>query len=176
MEPAEGARYIAREIAGAKYVELEGVDNPPWAGDWNSIIDEIEEFLTGIRRAPEPDRVLSTVLFTDIVGSTEQLAQIGDGPWKGLLAQHDELAKAEIQQARGTYVNSNGDGVLATFDGPARAVRCATAIGGAIRPLGIEIRAGCHTGEIELARDDRSAGRHGATPGLSVPFSSTVSG
>ena len=153
VEPVEGARYIAREIAGAKYVELEGVDAPPWAGDSNAIIDEIEEFLTGIRRAPEPDRVLSTVLFTDIVGSTEQLARIGDGPWKGLLAQHDDLAKAKIQQARGTYVDSAGDGVLARFDGPARAVRCATAIGEAVRPLGIEIRAGCHTGEIELAGD-----------------------
>ncbi len=151
VEPVEGARYIAREIAGAKYVELEGVDAPPWAGDSNAIIDEIEEFLTGIRRTPEPDRVLSTVLFTDIVGSTEQLARIGDGPWKGLLAQHDDLAKAKIQQARGTYVDSAGDGVLARFDGPARAVRCATAIGEAVRPLGIEIRAGCHTGEIELA-------------------------
>ena len=110
-------------------------------------------FLTGIRRAPEPDRVLSTVLFTDIVGSTEQLAQIGDGPWKRLLAQHDELTKAKIQEARGTYVDSAGDGVFARFDGPARAVRCATAIGGVMRPLGIEIRAGCHTGEVELAGD-----------------------
>jgi pimeloyl-ACP methyl ester carboxylesterase len=153
VEPVEGARYIARRITGAKYVELEGVDAAPWAGDWNAIIDEIEEFLTGIRRAPEPDRVLSTVMFTDIVGSTEQLARIGDGPWKDLLARHDELAKAEIQQARGTYVDSAGDGVFATFDGPARAVRCATAIGEAIRPLGIEIRAGCHTGEVERAGD-----------------------
>ena len=153
VEPVEGARYIVREIPGAKYVELEGVDNPPWAGDSNAIVDEIEEFLTGIRRVPEPDRVLSTVLFTDIVGSTEQLARIGDKPWKDLLTRHDELAKAEIEQARGIYVDSTGDGVFATFDGPARAVRCATAIGGAIRPLGIEIRAGCHTGEIELAGD-----------------------
>jgi class 3 adenylate cyclase len=153
VEPVEGARYIAREIVGAKYVELEGVDAPPWAGDSNAIIDEIEEFLTGIRRTPEPDRVLSTVLFTDIVGSTEQLARIGDKPWKDILARHDELSKAEIERARGTYVDSTGDGVFARFDGPARAVRCAMAIGGAIRPLGIEIRAGCHTGEIELAGD-----------------------
>jgi pimeloyl-ACP methyl ester carboxylesterase len=151
VEPVEGARFIAREIPGAKYVELEGVDNPPWAGDSNAIVDEIEEFLTGIRRVPEPDRVLSTVLFTDIVGSTEQLARIGDEPWKDLLARHDELAKTEIQQARGTYVDSTGDGVFATFDGPARAVRCATALSKVMRPLGIEIRAGCHTGEIELA-------------------------
>lgn len=165
-EPVEGARYIARKIAGAKYVELEGVDAPPWAGDWNAIIDEIEEFVTGIRRAPEPDRVLSTVMFTDIVGSTEQLARIGDGPWKDLLARHDELAKAEIQRARGTYVDSAGDGVLATFDGPARAVRCATAIGGAIRRLGIEIRAGCHTGEIELAG--------GAVRGIAVHIGARV--
>jgi pimeloyl-ACP methyl ester carboxylesterase/class 3 adenylate cyclase len=152
-EPVEGARYIAREVPGAKYVELEGVDSPPWAGDSSAIVDEIEEFLTGIRRAPEQDRVLSTVLFTDIVGSTEQLARIGDKPWKDLLARHDELSKAEVEQARGTFVDSTGDGVFAMFDGPARAVRCATAIGGAVRPLGIEIRAGCHTGEIELAGD-----------------------
>ncbi len=152
-DPVEGARYIASEVPGAKYVELEGVDSPPWAGDSSAIADEIEEFLTGMRRAPEPDRVLSTVLFTDIVGSTEQLARIGDKPWKDLLARHDELSKAEVEQARGTYVDSTGDGVFATFDGPARAVRCARAIGGAIRPLGIEIRAGCHTGEIELAGD-----------------------
>jgi class 3 adenylate cyclase len=152
-EPVEGARYVAREIPGAKYVELEGVDSPPWAGDSRAIVDEIEEFLTGIRRGAEPDRVLSTVLFTDIVGSTEQLARIGDKPWKDLLARHNELSKAEVEQARGTFVDSTGDGVFATFDGPARAVRCATAIGGAIRPLGIEIRAGCHTGEIELAGD-----------------------
>ena len=154
VEPVEGARFIAREISGAKYVELEGADSPPWAGDSDSIVDEIEEFLTGIRRVAEPDRVLSTVLFTDIVGSTEQLVRIGDEPWKDLLARHDQLAKAEIEEARGTYVNSTGDGVFATFDGPARAVRCAAAIGGAIRSLGIEIRAGCHTGEIELAGND----------------------
>jgi pimeloyl-ACP methyl ester carboxylesterase/class 3 adenylate cyclase len=152
-DPVEGARFIAREVPGAKYVELEGVDSPPWAGDSSAIVDEIEEFLTGMRRAPEPDRVLSTVLFTDIVASTEQLARIGDKSWKELLARHDELSKAEVEQARGTYVDSTGDGVLARFDGPARAVKCATAIGGAIRPLGIEIRAGCHTGEIELAGD-----------------------
>jgi class 3 adenylate cyclase len=152
-DPVEGARYIARNVPGAKYVELEGNDSPPWAGDSSAIVDEIEEFVTGMRRAPEPDRVLSTVLFTDIVGSTEQLARIGDKPWKEVLARHGELSQAEIQRARGTYVDSTGDGVFARFDGPARAVRCAMAIGGAVRPLGIEIRAGCHTGEIELEGD-----------------------
>jgi pimeloyl-ACP methyl ester carboxylesterase len=153
VEPVEGARYIAREITGAKYVELEGVDAPPWAGDWNSIVDEIEEFLTGMRRVPEPDRVLSTVLFTDIVGSTERAAELGDAAWKELLAQHDDVTRRAIEGHRGRFVDAAGDGVFATFDGPARAVRCATAIAGAVRPLGVEIRAGCHTGEVELAGD-----------------------
>ena len=124
VEPVEGARYIAREIPGAKYVELEGVDAPPWAGDSNAIIDEIEEFLTGIRRAPEPDRVLSTVLFTDIVGSTEKSRGSATRRWKGLLGITTTW-RGRDPTAPGTYVESAGDGVLARFDGPARAVRCA---------------------------------------------------
>jgi class 3 adenylate cyclase len=147
-------RYIARQIPGAKYVELEGADSPPWAGDTEALVDEIQEFLTGVRRLPETDRVLATVLFTDIVDSTERAGALGDSKWRQLLAAHDERAREEIVRHRGTYVKSTGDGLLARFDGPARAVRCARSIGRVVRPLGIEIRAGCHTGEIELVGDD----------------------
>jgi class 3 adenylate cyclase len=118
------------------------------------LLGEVEEFLTGARHIPELDRVLATVLFTDIVGSTERVAALGDVRSKELLAVHDERAKAEIERYRGRYVNSTGDGLLATFDGPARAVRCAQAIAESVRDVGIEIRAGCHTGEIELVDND----------------------
>jgi class 3 adenylate cyclase len=152
-EPVEGARYLARQIPAARYVELEGVDAPPWWGDSAAVVGEIQEFLTGTRRAPETDRVLATVMFTDIVSSTELLSSLGDARWKDVIAQHDERAREEIERHRGRYVDSTGDGILATFDGPARAVRCAQAIGGAVRSLGLTVRAGCHTGEVELADD-----------------------
>ncbi len=154
VEPVEGARFVAGQIVGAKYVELEGNDSPPWAGDSDALVDEIQEFLTGARPAPETDRVLATVLYTDIVSSTETLSSLGDARWKKLIAQHDDRARREIERHRGRYVNSTGDGMLATFDGPARAVRCAQAIGDTVRELGLEVRAGCHTGEVELAGDD----------------------
>jgi class 3 adenylate cyclase/pimeloyl-ACP methyl ester carboxylesterase len=153
-EPVEGARFIAQQIPGAKYVELEGVDSPPWAGDSESIVDEIQEFLTGIRSVPKSDRVLSTVLFTDIVGSTERAGALGDSKWRELLTAHDDRTRTEIDRHRGTFVKSTGDGILATFDGPARGVRCAQAIGSSVGELGIEIRAGLHTGEVELIGDD----------------------
>ena len=110
--------------------------------------------MTGARATEQGDRVLATVLFTDIVGSTEKAAELGDARWKEVLADHDERAKAEIDRFRGRYVNTTGDGLLATFDGPARAVRCAEAIVEAVGPLGLEIRAGCHTGEVELHGDN----------------------
>jgi class 3 adenylate cyclase len=113
----------------------------------------VEAFLTGERHAPSLDRILSTVLFTDIVGSTQRLAELGDARWADLLAHHDHLARREIERHRGRYIDAAGDGLLATFDGPARAVRCAQALGAALRELGLNIRAGCHTGEIELAGD-----------------------
>jgi class 3 adenylate cyclase len=118
------------------------------------IADEIEEFLTGVRPAPEPDRVLATVLFTDIVGSTERAAEIGDRRWHDLLDNHNKIAHREITRFRGRGIKSTGDGVLATFDGPGRGVRCAWAICDSVRPLGIELRAGLHTGECELMGDD----------------------
>lgn len=146
----EGGRDLADRIAGARFVELPGTDSFPWAGDQEPLLAEVASFVTGSRAAEEIHRVLATVLFTDIVGSTEKATALGDARWKELLAAHDERAKAEIERFRGRYVNTTGDGLLATFDGPARAVRCATAIVEALRPLGLEIRAGCHTGEIEL--------------------------
>jgi class 3 adenylate cyclase len=146
----EAGRHLAQGIADASFVELPGDDHLPWVGDADAVLGEIEHFLTGAQPRPEAHRVLATVLFTDIVGSTEQLSGFGDARWKETLAAHDDRAKAQIERHHGTYVNSTGDGFLATFDGPARAVRCAQAIADAVRPLGLEIRAGCHTGEIEI--------------------------
>jgi class 3 adenylate cyclase len=147
-------RFLASKIPGARLVELPGADYQPWAGESEALLGEVEEFLTGVRRVPESDRVLATVLFTDIVDSTKKAVALGDAVWKELLAKHGERAMAEITKHRGTYIHTTGDGLLATFDGPARAVRCAQAIGSATLDLGVEIRAGCHTGEIELAGDD----------------------
>ena len=144
-------RYIAERIPGAKYVELDGVDHFPFEGDADAALDEVEEFLTGSRRQRETDRVLATVLFTDIVGSTERAAELGDRSWSALLGEHHALVRDQLGQFRGKEVRIAGDGFLATFDGPARAIRCACAIRDGVRGLGLEIRAGLHTGEIELA-------------------------
>jgi len=152
--PAEAGRDLADRIPGARFVELPGVDSYPWAGEQEPLLAEIEAFVKGSRPSAGSDRVLATVLFTDIVGSTQKAGELGDARWKELLADHDERAKAEIELSRGRYVHTTGDGLLATFDGPARAVRCAEAIVEAVRPLGLEIRAGCHAGEIELDGDD----------------------
>lgn len=146
----EHGRYLASRIPGAKYVELEGIDHIPFVGDADGVIDEIEEFLTGVRPAPEPDRMLATILFTDIVGSTEMAAALGDYRFRDLLERHHAIVRHEIARHRGNEVDTTGDGFLATFDGPARAIRCALAASDAVRPLGIEIRAGLHTGEVEL--------------------------
>ena len=153
----EEGRWIAEQIPGASFVELEGIDHPPWAGDQDALLREIARFL-GVRYEPVvADRVLATVLFTDIVGSTEHLAAVGDARWKELLASHDEIVKREIERHRGRYIDSTGDGMLATLDGPALAVRCAEEIGEAVRPLGVAVRAGVHTGEVERV-DERLRG------------------
>jgi len=149
--PVESGRYLAEHIPEATYVEVPGHDHFPFVGDIDSIVDEIEEFLTGSRRVREPDRVLATVLFTDIVGSTRLAAELGDRRWTELLAEHHRLVRAELDRHRGKLARIEGDGMLSTFDGPARAVRCASAIRDAVRGLGIEIRAGLHTGELEVA-------------------------
>jgi class 3 adenylate cyclase len=146
-------RYLAEHIPGARYVEVPGADYFPFVGDVDAILAEIEEFLTGVRRGPEADRVLATVLFTDIVGSTEHAAELGDRRWRDLLERHDALVRHELESFRGREVDTAGDGFWPRFDGPARAIRCALAVRESVRSLGFEIRAGLHTGEIELAGD-----------------------
>jgi pimeloyl-ACP methyl ester carboxylesterase len=149
---AEG-RYLADRIPGAKFVEMAGDDHWISAGDVDALADEIEEFVTGTRPIPEPDRVLATVLFTDIVGSTQRAVELGDHRWRELLGAHDAAVRRELERFRGREVDTAGDGFLATFDGPARAVRCALSIGSAVQELGIDVRAGIHTGECELDGD-----------------------
>ncbi|MGJ7510996.1 adenylate/guanylate cyclase domain-containing protein [Variovorax sp. GT1P44] len=144
------SQYMSERIAGAKLVELHGIDHLPWGCDSEIILDEIEEFLTGARLGVEADRLLVTVLFTDIVKSTERAAQLGDRGWHDLLESHHALVRRELERYRGREIDTAGDGFLATFDGPARAVRCACAISREVRSLGLEIRAGLHTGECEV--------------------------
>ncbi len=150
----EGSRFMAERIPGAKYVELSGRDHVPMLGDADAILDEIEEFLTGTRLGAETDRALLTVLFTDIVGSTERAAELGDRRWRDLLDSHRAVMRHELARYRGREVATTGDGFLATFDGPARAIRCAIGAREAVRQLGLEIRAGLHTGECELLGED----------------------
>jgi pimeloyl-ACP methyl ester carboxylesterase len=150
----EEGRYLASRIPGARFVELAGDDHFPWAGDQDALLDEVEEFLTGVRPGPEHDRVLSTVLFTDIVGSTERASEIGDHRWRDLLAGHNAVVREALRRFRGQEVKTIGDGFLATFDGPARGIRCAAAARDQVTDLGIQIRAGLHTGECELMDGD----------------------
>jgi class 3 adenylate cyclase/pimeloyl-ACP methyl ester carboxylesterase len=151
---AAQGRYLAEHIPGARYVELPGVDNFIWAGDQDATIDEIQAFITGVRPAPTPRRALVTVLFTDIVGSTRRAAEVGDRAWRRLLDEHAGVTRRLLDRFEGRQVKNVGDGVLATFDGPARAVRCAAAIRDGVAELGLDLRAGLHTGEIELQEDD----------------------
>ena len=149
------SEYLAEHIPGARLVELPGHDNLIVSGDTDSLLDEIEEFITGERPSSrEPDRALATVMFTDIVGGTERAAEIGDRRWRDLLETHYAVIRNQIDRFRGREVKTMGDGFLATFDGPARAIRCATASTDAIRALGLDIRAGLHTGEVEVMGDD----------------------
>jgi class 3 adenylate cyclase len=147
-------RFVADHIKGARCVEVPGVDVLPFAGDSGAVLDAIEEFLTGQLPPPQIDRALVTVLFTDLVDSTREAARLGDRRWRELLATHDAIVRDELDRYRGRAVKFTGDGVLATFDGPARAIRCAGAIRDAIEPLGLQVRCGLHTGEIELRGDD----------------------
>jgi pimeloyl-ACP methyl ester carboxylesterase len=154
IAPVEGARLMAEQIPNARYVELEGTDHVPFTGDFNPVLDEMEEFLTGTRRPRQLDRVLATVMFTDIVDSTKRAAEAGDRDWRELLLRHDELTRRQLDRFRGREVKTLGDGFLATFDGPARAIECACAIRDGVQPIGLEVRAGLHTGECELAGGD----------------------
>ena len=148
-----GARWMAKQIPGARYVELPGDNHLIWA-DPDPIFDAVEEFVTGVPPAAVPDRMLMTVLFTDIVGSTEVAASLGDEAWRRKLDRHDEIVRRYVQRYQGREIKAIGDGFLAAFDGPARAVRCAQAIAAAVAALDLEIRAGAHTGEVEVRGDD----------------------
>jgi class 3 adenylate cyclase len=162
-----GSRYMAERIPGAKYVELPGAEHLWFFGDQDAVLDEIEEFLTGARQAVEHDRVLATVMFTDIVGSTERAASMGDRGWRELLSSHEEVVRGELERFRGQEVKTLGDGFLATFDGPARGIRCARAICERVEGLGIQVRAGLHAGECEL--------RNGDVTGIAVHTAARVS-
>jgi len=150
----EASRYVAEHIEGARYVELPGEDLFFFVGDTAPLLDAIEEFVTGRISSHDVDRVLATVLFTDIVRSTDQVARMGDRRWSELLVTHDGLTRAELDRFRGREITTTGDGFLAVFDGPGRAVRCACAIRDAVRAIGIQMRVGLHTGEIEQHGDD----------------------
>jgi class 3 adenylate cyclase len=153
--PIPLARELAAAIPGAKMVEQSGRNHAPWIGDPDALVDAVEAFLTGARHVdPEPDRMLATVLFTDIVGSTELAARMGDADWRQLLERHDALIREEVEAHRGRVVKTTGDGMLAVFDGPARAIRCAEAARDALDEIDVPIRAGVHTGECEAMGDD----------------------
>jgi pimeloyl-ACP methyl ester carboxylesterase len=146
----EEGRWLAERVLGSRFVELPGEDHFPWIGDQDAILDEVQEFLTGVPPVSDVDRVLTTLLFTDIVGSTELAVRLGDRAWKELLEQHHSLVRKELARFRGCEVDAAGDGFFLRFDGPARAIRCACNIRDGLRQIGIEIRAGLHTGEVEL--------------------------
>jgi len=150
----EEGRYIASKIPDAKLVELHGADHFFYAGDTEPILQEIEEFVTGFRAAVMADRVLATVLFTDIVASTDTAAEVGDRRWRELVDRHNRIVRADLAKWRGREVNTTGDGFVATFDSPARAIACAQAIAADVATLGLEVRCGVHTGEVETLGDD----------------------
>ncbi|MFY9614765.1 MAG: adenylate/guanylate cyclase domain-containing protein [Candidatus Dormiibacterota bacterium] len=154
MVPVALGRYIADNVSGAKFLELEGSDHLFFAGDPDQIVDAVEEFLTGARHAPEPTRRLATVLFTDIVGSTERASSLGDETWRTTLERHDAMVRRALARFSGREIKSTGDGFLAIFEGPTAAIRCAESIRGGAMGLGLDVRIGIHTGEIELMGDD----------------------
>ena len=155
LTPVDAGRYLAEHIPGAKYIEMPGTDHMVTDTETQDFIaDEIEEFITGTRRHLEPDRVLATVMFTDIVRSTERAAELGDSRWRELLSSYYAVLRKELNAFRGHEVNTVGDGLLATFDGPNRAIRCACSARERLRPLGLQVRSGLHTGECELIGDD----------------------
>jgi class 3 adenylate cyclase len=166
--PVGNARYAAEHIPGARLLEQPGEDHLPWLGDADGMLDAIEEFVTGSRHHVDEDRILATVLFTDIVDSTRLAAEAGDRRWRELLDAHDEISGREVERFRGRRVKTTGDGMLAVFDGPARGVRCAEAVLDGLAELGVEIRAGLHVGECELRGDD--------VGGLAVHIGARVAG
>ena len=147
-------RWLAAHLPAARYVELPGADHVAWLGDSDAIADEAEELLTGVRRAPQATRVLATVLFSDIASSTQRAAAIGDGEWRRVLDGHDDMVRRLLRRFAGREVKATGDGFMATFDGPARAIQCAVAIRDGARQLGLDVRVGLHCGEVELRGAD----------------------
>ena len=152
--PVAFGRYLAQHIADARFVEIEGIDHRYYQGNADGMLSAVQEFVTGEHEAPEDDRVLATVLFTDIVGSTEKATSLGDRAWGDLLVRHHAVVRREIAHFRGREIATAGDGFLALFDGPARGVRCGLAVRDAVRPLGLEVRAGLHTGECVRMGED----------------------
>jgi len=150
----QAARWVADQIGGARFAEVPGRDLASWVGDTDALIDEVEGFVTGVKGGTSSERVLATILFTDLVGSTQRAADLGDSRWKELLASHQTIVRAELAKHRGREIDTAGDGFFAIFDGPARAVRCARAAIDAVRSLDLEVRAGVHTGEVEVSRGD----------------------
>jgi class 3 adenylate cyclase len=150
-EDVEGARFIADHVPGARLVEVAGADAYPWGDNADVVLAEIEEFLTGMRPVVDPDRVLSTVVFTDIVGSTDLVVTMGDRAWRDVLERHQDDVRRLLSEFRGREIDTAGDGFFATFDGPARAVRCAEGIAASAVAIGLQVRAGVHTGEVELS-------------------------
>jgi pimeloyl-ACP methyl ester carboxylesterase len=146
----ENARWLARNVEGSRYVELAGADHLPWI-DGDDLLDEMQEFLTGVREPAEPERMLATVLFTDIVGSTDRARELGDRRWRDLLDRHNDIVRRDLERFRGVEIDTAGDGFFATFDGPARAIRCARSIVENVRGIGLDVRSGLHTGECELS-------------------------
>jgi pimeloyl-ACP methyl ester carboxylesterase len=151
--PFGQAQWLAEQIEGARFVELEGRDHVPWFDVADQVVTEVREFLTGFREAPEPEKALATVLFTDIVGSTDRARELGDTEWTALLEQHHATVRSVLAQYRGREIDTAGDGFLATFDGPARGIRCARAVVEALDGIGIQARSGLHTGEVEVVGD-----------------------
>ena len=164
----EEGRWLAARIPGARFVELPGDDHMPWVGDQDGVLDETQAFLTGMRPAPDVSRVLATILFTDIVESTRRAHELGDSAWKALLEEHDRLCHECLDEFRGRLVKHTGDGIHATFDGPRRAIACARRIVSGARELGIEVRAGLHTGECEIRGEE--------TEGVAVHLAARVAG
>lgn len=154
MVPLAQGRYLAEHIPGARYLEVEGVDHVPWWGKQDLVLDAIEEFVLGETADPDPDRTLATVLFSDIVASTDRAAAVGDGAWRRILDDHDHLVRREVERHGGRVVKTTGDGAMATFDRPGRAVLAAAAARDELRTIGLEVRAGVHTGEVEVRGDD----------------------
>lgn len=152
----EGGRYIAEHIQGAKYVQLSGIDHFAWVGNTDTILEEVQEFVTGVRRGPEPDRVLATVMFTDVVGSTQRAVELGDRRWRDLLTAHHAAVREQLARFRGHEIDTAGDGFMATFDGPARGIQCARAVVRDATRLGLDTRAGLHTGECQVMGDKLS--------------------